>query len=95
MQVIFLGTNGWFDTAAGNTVSVLVQSEEYDIIFDAGNGIAVQCLNRRQLLVEHGKTLENCLAGSHLAYYHDACLGGGVIVVALLDRFTRKPLSSA
>jgi len=40
MQVTFLGTNGWFDTAAGNTVSVLVQSEEYDIIFDAGNGIA-------------------------------------------------------
>ena len=40
MQVTFLGTNGWFDTATGNTVSVLVQSEEYDIIFDAGNGIA-------------------------------------------------------
>jgi ribonuclease BN (tRNA processing enzyme) len=40
MQVTFLGTNGWFDTAAGNTCSALVQSEEYDIIFDAGNGIA-------------------------------------------------------
>jgi len=40
MKVTFLGTNGWFDTAAGNTCSVLVQSEEYDIIFDAGNGIA-------------------------------------------------------
>ena len=40
MQVTFLGTNGWFDTTAGTTCSVLVQSEEYDIIFDAGNGIA-------------------------------------------------------
>lgn len=40
MQVTFLGTNGWFDTAAGNTVSVLVQTRDYDIIFDAGNGIA-------------------------------------------------------
>ena len=40
MQVTFLGTNGWFDTAAGNTCCALVQSEEYDIIFDAGNGIA-------------------------------------------------------
>ena len=40
MQVTFLGTNGWFDTPAGNTVSVLVQAEEYDLIFDAGNGIA-------------------------------------------------------
>jgi ribonuclease BN (tRNA processing enzyme) len=40
MQVTFLGTNGWFDTATGNTVSVLVRTRDYDIIFDAGNGIA-------------------------------------------------------
>jgi ribonuclease BN (tRNA processing enzyme) len=40
MQVIFLGTNGWYDTATGTTCSVLVLSEKYDIIFDAGNGIA-------------------------------------------------------
>jgi len=40
MQVTFLGTTGWYDTVAGNTCSVLVRSEEYDIIFDAGNGIA-------------------------------------------------------
>jgi ribonuclease BN (tRNA processing enzyme) len=40
MQVIFLGTNGWYDTTTGTTCSVLVQSEEFDIIFDAGNGIA-------------------------------------------------------
>ena len=40
MQVTFLGTNGWYDTVTGTTCSVLVQSEEYDIIFDAGNGIA-------------------------------------------------------
>jgi ribonuclease BN (tRNA processing enzyme) len=40
MQVTFLGTNGWFDTPTGNTVSVLVQTPEYDLIFDAGNGIA-------------------------------------------------------
>ena len=40
MQVTFLGTNGWYDTITGNTCSVLVQTKEYDIIFDAGNGIA-------------------------------------------------------
>ena len=40
MKVTFLGTNGWYDSVTGNTVSVLVQSEDYDIIFDAGNGIA-------------------------------------------------------
>ena len=40
MKVTFLGTNGWYDTVTGNTCSVLVQSADYDIIFDAGNGIA-------------------------------------------------------
>jgi ribonuclease BN (tRNA processing enzyme) len=41
MKVTFLGTNGWYDTLTGNTVSVLIQAEEYDIILDAGNGIAM------------------------------------------------------
>jgi len=40
MQVTFLGTNGWYDTLTGNTCSALVQSAAYDIILDAGNGIA-------------------------------------------------------
>ncbi len=40
MQVTFLGTNGWYDSATGNTCSTLVTTDEYDIIFDAGNGIA-------------------------------------------------------
>jgi ribonuclease BN (tRNA processing enzyme) len=40
MKVTFLGTSGWYDTPAGNTVSVLVETRDYDIIFDAGNGIA-------------------------------------------------------
>ncbi|MDD1709567.1 MAG: ribonuclease Z [Methanoregulaceae archaeon] len=40
MNVTFLGTNGWYDTLTGNTCSVLVQSGDYNIIFDAGNGLA-------------------------------------------------------
>ncbi|OPX61992.1 MULTISPECIES: MBL fold metallo-hydrolase [unclassified Methanoregula] len=39
MQVTFLGTNGWFDTPTGNTVSILVRTRDFDILFDAGNGI--------------------------------------------------------
>jgi ribonuclease BN (tRNA processing enzyme) len=39
MKVIFLGTNGWYDTGTGNTVCTLLQTERYDIILDAGNGI--------------------------------------------------------
>jgi ribonuclease BN (tRNA processing enzyme) len=39
MEVVFLGTNGWYDTTTGNTVCVLVESKDHLIILDAGNGI--------------------------------------------------------
>jgi ribonuclease BN (tRNA processing enzyme) len=39
MEVVFLGTNGWYDTDTGNTICILVKSEDYDVILDAGNGI--------------------------------------------------------
>jgi ribonuclease BN (tRNA processing enzyme) len=39
MKVVFLGTNGWYDTETGNTICTLVQTKDYDIILDAGNGI--------------------------------------------------------
>ena len=40
MKVTFLGTNGWYDTRTGNTCSILIQSKAYDVILDAGNGLA-------------------------------------------------------
>jgi ribonuclease BN (tRNA processing enzyme) len=39
MQIIFLGTNGWYDSNTGNTVCTLINTEKYHIILDAGNGI--------------------------------------------------------
>ena len=39
MKVIFLGTNGWYDTETGNTICTLIQTKQYDIILDAGNGL--------------------------------------------------------
>jgi ribonuclease BN (tRNA processing enzyme) len=39
MKVIFLGTNGWYDTETGNTISTLIETEGYFIILDAGNGL--------------------------------------------------------
>ena len=39
MKIIFLGTNGWYDTNTGNTICVLVKDPRYHIIFDAGNGL--------------------------------------------------------
>ena len=38
MKIIFLGTNGWFDTQTGNTVCILVETEQEYLILDAGNG---------------------------------------------------------
>lgn len=38
IKITFLGTNGWYDTKTGNTVSILIQHPKYDIILDAGNG---------------------------------------------------------
>jgi ribonuclease BN (tRNA processing enzyme) len=40
MKITLLGTNGWFDTATGNTPCVLLQTDDFDIIFDAGNGFS-------------------------------------------------------
>lgn len=39
MKIIFLGTNGWYSSPTGDTVSVLVDSKDNYVIFDAGNGI--------------------------------------------------------
>lgn len=39
VKVIFLGTNGWYSTLTGNTVSVLIETGERWIIFDAGDGL--------------------------------------------------------
>lgn len=38
MKLTLLGTNGWFDTETGNTPCVLLQTEQFDVIFDAGYG---------------------------------------------------------
>jgi len=40
MKITFLGTNGWFDSATGNTTSILLDTEKYYVILDAGFGIA-------------------------------------------------------
>lgn len=47
MKLTFLGTNGWFDSATGNTPSAVLETADYNIIFDAGFGFAKAdtCLN--------------------------------------------------
>lgn len=38
-KIIFLGTNGWFDTETGDTTCVLIDAPSAYVILDAGNGI--------------------------------------------------------
>ena len=38
MKITFLGTNGWYDTKTGNTICTLIETNDYFIILDAGNG---------------------------------------------------------
>ncbi len=40
MEIIFLGTNGWYDTGTANTLCVLIKTQKYDIVLDAGNGFS-------------------------------------------------------
>ena len=61
MNVTFLGTNGWYDTLTGNTCSVLVQSDDWNIIFDAGNGIA-----KADRYIDQGKPTILFLSHCHL-----------------------------
>ena len=39
MKIVFLGTNGWYDSATGNTVCILIETDEASILLDAGNGL--------------------------------------------------------
>lgn len=40
VTLTFLGTNGWFDTDTGNTISMLIDTPSYGIVLDAGFGFA-------------------------------------------------------
>ncbi|MFA5839248.1 MAG: MBL fold metallo-hydrolase [Candidatus Margulisiibacteriota bacterium] len=39
IKIVFLGTNGWYDTKTGNTLCVLIETPKEYVILDAGNGI--------------------------------------------------------
>jgi len=61
MKVIFLGTNGWYDTETGNTICTFVQTERYNILLDAGNGI-----HRVEHYLDGGKPVFQFLSHFHI-----------------------------
>jgi len=40
MKAIVLGSNGWFDTSVANTISILIITQNFNLILDAGLGFA-------------------------------------------------------
>jgi len=40
MKIIFLGTNGWYDTKTGNTTCTLIETRDEYILLDAGGGFS-------------------------------------------------------
>lgn len=39
MNIIFLGTNGWYSSPTGNTACIVIDAEDHYVVLDAGNGI--------------------------------------------------------
>jgi ribonuclease BN (tRNA processing enzyme) len=39
MRAVFLGTNGWYNTALANTTCILIRARSQHIILDAGDGL--------------------------------------------------------
>ncbi len=69
LKIIFLGTNGWYDTETGNTISILLKTEHHDIIFDAGYGLA-----KLDRYLNKGEPRPACLFLSHFHLDHVAGL---------------------
>jgi ribonuclease BN (tRNA processing enzyme) len=76
MKVVFLGTNGWYDTPAGNTICILVESETASILLDAGSG-----LYKADRYIEHDKPVYLFLSHLHLDH---------IIGLHLLNKFDFK-----
>ncbi|NTW52396.1 MAG: MBL fold metallo-hydrolase [Chlorobiaceae bacterium] len=73
MKVVFLGTNGWYDTPAGNTVCILIDTGRASIILDAGSG-----LHKVDKHIGNGKPVHMFLSHMHLDH---------IIGLHLLNKF--------
>ncbi len=76
MKIVFLGTNGWYDSPTGNTISILIETNEASIILDAGNG-----LYKADRYIGKGKPVHLFISHTHLDH---------VIGLHLLNKFEFK-----
>ena len=100
MNIIFLGTNGWYDTDTGNTICILITSERYQILLDAGNGIykADRFINKDKpvhLLLSHFHL--DHIEGMHVLnkfnFSHGLCIYGQKGTRQILDTIINEPFT--
>lgn len=65
MRIVFLGTNGWYSTETGNTPCVLLDTDQYYIVFDAGDGI-----HKLDRYIATDKPIYLFLSHFHLEHIH-------------------------
>ena len=61
MRITFLGTNGWYSSDMGNTVSILIETKKFYIILDAGDS-----LNKIDKYIKDAKPILIFLSHLHL-----------------------------
>jgi len=76
MKIVFLGTNGWYDTPTGNTICILIETKEASIILDAGNG-----LYKADRYIGNDKPVHLFISHTHLDH---------IIGLHLLNKFNVK-----
>jgi ribonuclease BN (tRNA processing enzyme) len=100
MELRLLGTNGWYDTKTGNTTCILVESKEYYLVLDAGNGIYkldryIKKPKPVYLFLSHFH-LDHC-AGLHILnkfhFPEGLTIVGQEGTTAILDTLVRQPFT--
>ncbi len=41
IRIVCMGTSGWYDNDCGHTISLLVETEDFQLVLDAGSGFAL------------------------------------------------------
>lgn len=100
MKVVFLGTNGWYDTGTGNTVCTLLKTKRWDIVLDAGNGLGRlgdYCHGKKPVFILLSHFHLDHIAGLHTIVKYRFRKGlticGGKGARRLLDTFVNRPFT--